>query len=161
MKYVVAMVVALLCFANAGHAQEAARETIPAAPVADSTAPAYGADLEALQRELAGVNAQHGTAMDVHIASAVFGVGGAGALASGLGMALSGINSSGESIVAFFLVIGGGSFSFINFVLTLVGASLDLGSASHRRKLLRAHPELSVEVTPGPGEAGLGFAVHF
>ena len=121
MKYVVAMVVAILGFANAGQAQEVAREAIPAAPVVDSTAPADGADLDALRAELAGVNAQHETAMDVHIASAVFGVAGAGALAGGLGMALSGIDSSGESIVAFFLVIGGGSFSFINFVLTLVG----------------------------------------
>ena len=141
--------------------QAQAQEVIPPAPAVDLTTPAYGADLEVLRLELAGVESQHQTAINVHIASAVFGVLGAGSLAGALTMALTPLSTSRDSIIAFFLVVGGGSFSLINFVLTLVGASLDLGSASHRRKLLRAHPELSIEVTPGPGDAGVGVTLSF
>jgi hypothetical protein len=118
-------------------------------------------DLETPQRELEDVNAQHETAVALHIASTVVGVPGAGALVGALTMALSGLNSSAESTVAFLLVVGGGSLSFINFVLVIVGASLDLGSASHRRNLLAAHPELALELTPGPGDAGLGITLRF
>lgn len=136
-------------------------ESIPPAPVVDSTAPAYGASLDALRLELAGVESQHQTAINVHIASAVFGVLGVGGLGGALGMVLAGVNTSEETIIVFFLVVGGGSFSIVNFILTCIGAGLDFGSASHRRKLLRAHPELSVEVTPGPGDAGVGVTLSF
>lgn len=138
-----------------------AQEVVPPVPVVDSTTPAYGAELEALRFELAGVEAQHQTAIGVHIASAVFGVLGVGGLGGALGMVLAGVNTSADSIIVFFLVVGGGSFSIINFLLTIVGASLDIGSASHRRKLLRAHPELSIEVTPGPGDVGLGVTLSY
>ena len=106
------------------------------------------------------MNAQHETAVTIHIVSAVVGVAGVGSLLGALGSALT--PSSSDVVWApTILVIVGGSLSIANFILTCIGAGLDLGSASHRRKLLRAHPELSVELTPGPGDAGLGFAVHF
>ena len=158
MKPYLPLLLALTLLSSSIQAQ--AQDAIPPAPNTDSATPAYGADLEALQLELAGVESQHQTAINVHIASAVFGVLGAGSLAGALTMALTGLSTSERSIIAFFLVVGGGSFSLINFVLTLVGASLDLGSASHRRKL-RAHPELSIEVTPGPGDAGVGVTLSF
>lgn len=114
-----------------------------------------------LRRELEGVNEQHETAVRIHVASTVIGVVGAGGLLGGMTMALSGLNSGAESNVAHLLVIGGGSLGFVNFVLVIVGVSLDLGSASHRRKLLAAHPELAWGLTPGPGDAGLGLALRF
>ena len=57
-----------------GSVQAQAQEVVPPVPVVDSTTPAYGAELEALRFELAGVEAQHQTAIGVHIASAVSGV---------------------------------------------------------------------------------------
>jgi hypothetical protein len=70
-------------------------------------------------------------------------------------------SASQESTAAFFLVVGGGSLSIVNLVLVIVGVSLDLGSASRRRRLLAAHPELAAALVPGPGDAGLGLALRF
>ncbi len=119
------------------------------------------ADSRALRLELESVNAQHETAMVIHVVSTVIGVAGLGSLLGALGRSQS--NSSGveDVLVTSMLVIVGGSLSIVNFILTCIGAGLDIGSASHRRKLLEAHPELSFELAPGPGDAGLGFAVHF
>jgi hypothetical protein len=123
--------------------------------------PATTAETQALRLELASVNAQHDTAVTIHIVSAVVGVAGVGSLLGALGSAIAGPPSGDVVVIPPVLVIVGGSLSIVNFILTCIGAGLDFGSASHRRKLLRAHPELNVELTPGPGEAGLGFAVHF
>jgi hypothetical protein len=50
----------------------------------------------------------------------------------------------------------------IGHILTMViGMGVDFGSGSRRRKLLREHPELALSLTPGPGNAGLGLALHF
>lgn len=146
---------ALTLLSSAMQAQ--AQEAIPPAPTADSATPAYGADLEALQLELAGVESQHQTAINVHIASAVFGVLGAGSIVGALGIAVGGFSTSTQALVGSLLVLTGGVFSIVNIVLTIVGASLDLGSASHRRKLIRAHPEFS----PGPGDVGVSVTLSF
>ena len=143
-----ALLAILLLTTSTAHAEEP-----PASP-------APTAETQALRLELASVNAQHDTAVTIHIVSAVVGLGGVGSLLGALGSALT--PSSSDVVWApTILVIVGGSLSIANFILTCIGAGLDFGSASHRRKLLRAHPELSVELTPGPGDAGLGFAVHF
>ena len=123
--------------------------------------PATTAETQALRLELASVNAQHDTAVTIHVVSTVIGVAGVGSLLGAYGMSLSNPTHSDALLRLSALVIVGGSLSIVNFILTCIGAGLDLGSASHRRKLLRVHPELNVELAPGPGDAGLGFAVHF
>lgn len=119
------------------------------------------AESRALRLELESVNAQHETAVTIHIVSTVIGVVGLGSLLGALGTSFR--NPTGGDVVWLpsILVIVGAPLTIVNFILTCIGAGLDFGSASHRRKLLEAHPELSIELTPGPGEAGLGFAIHF
>ena len=141
----------LLVFAVTACALHAEEPPVSPAPTAESLA---------LRLELESVNAQHETAMVIHVVSTVIGIGGVGSLLGALGTAFS--PSSSDVVWApTILVIVGGSLSIVNFILTCIGAGLDFGSASHRRKLLEAHPELSIELTPGPGEAGLGVAIHF
>ena len=123
--------------------------------------PAPTAESQALRLELESVNAQHETAVTIHIVSTVIGVVGLGSLLGALGRSQSHSSGVEDVLVTSMLVIVGGSLSIVNFILTCIGAGLDIGSASHRRKLLEAHPELSIEVTPGPGDAGVGLSLSF
>lgn len=138
----------LLLLPTTAHAEE---PPVSPAPTAESLA---------LRLELESVNAQHETAMVIHVVSTVIGIGGVGSLLGAFGTAFS--PSSSDVVWApTILVIVGGSLSIVNFILTCIGAGLDFGSASHRRKLLEAHPELAIEVTPGPGDAGVGLSLSF
>ena len=123
--------------------------------------PAPTAESEAFRLELQGVNAQHEAAVTIHVVSTVIGVAGLGSLLGAIGMSRANPTGSGDLLLLSSLVIVGGSLSIINFMLTCIGAGLDFGSASHRRKLLAAHPELAISLTPGPGDVGIGATLSF
>lgn len=116
-------------------------------------------DVLALRLELSEVNHQHDVAMALHITSTVLAVVGTGLVAGGIVSLFS--NWGASDGVAPALLLTGASLNIAHVLFTIVGACLDYGSASHRRKLLAAHPELAFSLTPGPGDVGLGLAVHF
>lgn len=116
-------------------------------------------DAVALRLELSGVNHQHDVAMALHITSTVLAVVGTGLVAGGVVSLFS--NWGAADGVAPALLLTGASLNIVHVVFTIVGACLDYGSASHRRKLLAEHPELAFSLAPGPGDVGLGLALHF
>lgn len=169
MKLVSLVVFALSLWTQAAAAQSgdtAAGALELSSPVAPQTREASSGDVSqqvedavALRLELRDVNHQHDAAMALHITSTVLAVVGTGLVAGGVALLFTNWGTSEGAAPA--LLLTGASLNIVHVVLTIIGACLDYGSASHRRKLLAAHPELAFSLTPGPGDAGLGLAVHF
>lgn len=104
------------------------------------------------QAEMAGINHQQWLAHGLYVTSTLLAVGGTALMAFGVVLLYAGPYYTGPE-----MMIGSAPFLLGHIVTMAIGAGLDFGSASHRRKLLAAHPELSFELTP----AGLGVAIHF
>lgn len=113
--------------------------------------------------ELDGINHQQDAANALYVTSTILAVLGTGSIVGGVIGALSsfgGSSSSGSSTGVAFVYIGA-ALNIGHVVTMVIAACLDYGSGSHRRKFLHDHPEFAFELTPGPGDAGLGLALHF
>lgn len=158
---------------------EVEQEDVPAPPEATTAAPAqalsarterpvsgtsYAEDVNAavaLRLELESINSQQNTANALYVTSAILAVLGTGALAAGMVDLISSIGRSSGSNVGGYLVLAGAVLNVGHVVTMVIAACFDYGSGSHRRKLLRDHPELALELSPGPGDAGIGLTLRF
>lgn len=157
--------------AQAAEADDAAVPSPPAdaatrlAPPAHATpGSAYDVSLEsavALRLELASINSQQSTANALYVTSAILGVIGTGLMAAGIIVSIATLTSSTDNTGPTAMIYSGIGLNIVHVVFMIVGACLDYGSGSHRRKLLAAHPELAFSLAPGPGDAGLGLTLHF
>lgn len=113
--------------------------------------------------ELDAINAQHDTANALYVTSGILGVLGTGMIFGGLAdlNELTRTGGLGGAGVGGYLVFAGVAVNVVHLVILIVAASLDVGSGSHRRNLLRAHPELALDLGPGPGDAGLCVTLRF
>jgi hypothetical protein len=106
-----------------------------------------------LQRALDGIHHQQWMAQVLYVVSAILG-------GTGTALAVFGtleVQRGGGPELA----LAGAGINLAHVVTTIIGASLDFGSASQRHRLYAAHAEVAFELTPGPGDAGLGLALHF
>lgn len=108
-----------------------------------------------LRLELEAINRQQHAANALYVVSTIFAVMGTGAIFGSLPF----LFQSGDTFA--YLVNVGAALNVGHVVMMVIGACLDYGSGSHRRKLLRDHPDLALELSPGPGDAGLGVTLRF
>jgi hypothetical protein len=162
--------------------EEAAQADVPAPPEASSEpapvearaerteepvvtpASSYAQDVNtavALRLELESVNSQQNAANALYVTSAILAVLGTGAIAGGMVDVISSIGRSSSSGAGAYLILTGAVLNIGHVVTMIIAACFDYGSGSHRRKLLRDHPELAFELSPGPGDAGLGLTLRF
>jgi hypothetical protein len=162
--------------------EEAAQADVPAPPETSSEpapvetrsarteepvvtpASSYAQDVDAgvaRRLELESINSQQNAANALYVTSAILAVLGTGALAGGMIDIISSLGRGSSTSVAGYLIVAGGVLNVGHVVTMIIAACLDYGSGSHRRKLLRDHPELAFELSPGPGDAGLGLTLRF
>lgn len=145
MKYLPLLALVLSLFTEPAHAQTGETQaTIEAQPTP-------------VELELRIIDHQRRMAGSLYLPSVILGVQGTVLLVLGYVLHDAAPGYGG----GFEMMITSGPL-LIGHILTMaIGMGVDFGAGSRHRKLVAAHPELAIALAPGPGDAGLGLALHF